>query len=427
MNKGILRRLVWLVMGAAVCLTASSCRICHDAQPVTDVPLYDRKTEGEMTVQKMKDIIIPEVSFRPPATIVDAIDFFRRASIEYGDPKLPPDQRGLCFLLGFETYELDIPYSLYNPEWHKDLPIVSAMTARNISLYDALKLVCEVTGMFVSFHGIVVRILPWSVKPSLDDDLATHIYRIDFDKAERFFPMSTEDEWKSFFAEFGVCWSKRSSLTLAKTSGRLRVRNSREYFDVLEEVLDEMNCFYPCLFQIEVEVVAFKEDDIAKLQRNGGVTKEALMGLRKAGKSKPVTVASGVTNPEQEVTVKAVREVTYPSEPGSCECAMREVGVILEAVLHDTLPLRPLIDVTLRPQWVTLERWESHSVDVLAEGGKRRTLRSRQPVFGVTSFETEVTLNNGDTVLLGTVPTPDGKWVHAGFLTVRRIDVRKDF
>ena len=458
MNRNVMRGPVWLAVGMAVCLTASSCRTFHDTQPVTEwAPALSLSDESKSwrspTLQKMKDIIIPEVSFRPHATIVDAIDFFRRASVEYDDPEIPLGQRGLGFALRLpHTYNegddedsdceeddedsdkkpavTDRGFFSVDKEDGKgsgkkpvETPVIPALHARNISLYDALRLVCEVTGMHIIIYGNVVRVIPFAEKDFLCS-YPRRSYFIDFATAERFFPMTTEDEWKSFFADLGVSWPGGSSLTIRRLFGRLHVKNTEENLEAVDAVLEELNSFYPYSFHLEVEVVAFKEDDIAKLQSNGGVTKEALMGLRKAGKSKPVTVASGMTNPEQEVMVKAVREVTYPSEPVSCEYAMREVGMILQAVLHDTLPLNPLVDVTLRPQWVTLERWESHSMDVLTEG-KRTTLHFRQPVFGVTSFETKVTLKDGSTVLLGTVPVPDGKWVHAGFLTVRRVDARE--
>jgi type II secretory pathway component GspD/PulD (secretin) len=101
-----------------------------------------------------------------------------------------------------------------------------------------------------------------------------------------------------------------------------------------------------------------------------------------------------------------------------CNFEMREVGMILKVVPEVTA--EGLIDVTVDPQWIALDRWDSHPADVVSEGAHRR-LSFLQPVFGVTHFETEVTMEDGGTVLIGSSSTPDGEWVQVGFLTVRLV------
>ena len=102
-----------------------------------------------------------------------------------------------------------------------------------------------------------------------------------------------------------------------------------------------------------------------------------------------------------------------------CNFEMREIGMILQVVperSHDTIH-DTSINVLLNPQWTTLDGWETYPVAV-ASGGTHRTFPFRQPVFGVTSVQTQATVENGGTVLLGSTSTPDGEWVHVGFLTV---------
>jgi len=199
--------------------------------------------------------------------------------------------------------------------------------------------------------------------------------------------------------------------------------NYQENLSVLEDVLDELRCF-PALINVELQVVAFQAKDIRKLEMDTSITKEALMKLQTAGKSKPVTTVSAVVELEEEATVKAVREVIYPSEVNACDYGlepqnftMREVGTILKVMAKVRYTRdRSLIDMTLRPQWVTLERWEPFAVS--------KNLVFRQPVFNMTEFDMKVTIQDGDTILLGTSATPDGKWVHAAFLTAKRVGVR---
>jgi type II secretory pathway component GspD/PulD (secretin) len=133
-----------------------------------------------------------------------------------------------------------------------------------------------------------------------------------------------------------------------------------------------------------------------------------------------------------------VREVLYPTElltdggqvvsnvmsrsvanaliPGNF--TMREAGVILQVVPEIATPDASHIHVTIKPQWVTLEGWQFYPAE-LASGRTHKTLAFKQPVFGTTCFETQVTVEAGKTILLGSSSTPDGKWVHVGFLTVK--------
>ncbi|MBO6067492.1 MAG: hypothetical protein J6P80_04995, partial [Kiritimatiellae bacterium] len=68
--------------------------------PAKEQPSEDREAAAAKAVEaQMKKIIIPNVAFRPPCTIVDAIEFFRAASKDYDDPKLPLEQRGCNFAI----------------------------------------------------------------------------------------------------------------------------------------------------------------------------------------------------------------------------------------------------------------------------------------------------------------------------------------
>ena len=98
------------------------------------------RTHAEIgLVGRMKRIVIPSFSFKPPATVAEAIEFFHDQSVEHDDPTLPKGKRGIRFVLK----EGDADKLAKTP-----LP---KLTAKNLSLYNAFNLVCEVSGLTYSF------------------------------------------------------------------------------------------------------------------------------------------------------------------------------------------------------------------------------------------------------------------------------------
>jgi|GEM_PF-4402870 len=112
-------------------------------------------TPEQLVNQKLKTIVLPEVSFRAPATLVDAVEFFKQASRDHDDPKIPEERRGVNFILKLAPSVSAAPASATT-----GLPVIPAMSARSITLYDALKLVCDVTGMKFRIIGNIVMIVP---------------------------------------------------------------------------------------------------------------------------------------------------------------------------------------------------------------------------------------------------------------------------
>jgi len=245
---------------------------------------------------------------------------------------------------------------------------------------------------------------------------------------------------KRWFAELGVSWPDGSSFALRPSMRILSVTNTRKNLERIKELMAMMGGI-PMVVEIDVQIVAFRTKDIEKLQLGEGMTKEALFDLRRAGKGKLVGTSSVVTQNGSEGTMKTVQEVIYPTEfpMDGVVCAsnqvfqcgalvpagfaMREVGMILQ-VIPELTPNGKLINVTLAPAWVTLDRWESYPANMASEG-KHKAVPFRQPVFGVTSFSTRVQVENGGTVLIGSSLTPDGEQVNVGFLTVRLREVLK--
>ncbi len=405
--------------------------------------------------KKMRDIVIQEMTFRPPSTIIDALLFFKEASIKYDNTGVPDAQHGFNFVLKLPTNggapttsgaNVD-PFAAPVPATNEGAPVISALSARFINLYDALKLVCDVSGMTFSIRDGVVWIMP-PIQPC--EELTTRVYPVLTSMCER---MSNADcgrvgdnnrqDLKAFFAQMGVNWPEGFSVSYLASIGLLRVTNTPENLDVFEQVLDDLGV-RPRLVEVEVQINAFRPEDIEKLRLSGGVSVASLTELRQKGNSKTVSSATVLTKAGNEAVVKSVREVLYPSEldmDGSqrgsgitsgggvgalmpCLFEMREVGMCLQVVPEIAPDNGSLINLIVNPRWVTLNGWESYQAD-LAAGWTHKTLPLRQPVFGVTSFQTQVTVADGETVLLGCSSTPDGEWVHYGTLTARRVDVQR--
>lgn len=114
------------------------------------VELKQSARKEQALVAKLKAITIPEVTFRPPATIIDAMDFFYQASADYDDPEIHVKQRGISFavknpalLMCKPRPEDNLPVISAKEAPEGEGPIISALSARFCSLYEAVSNVCE--------------------------------------------------------------------------------------------------------------------------------------------------------------------------------------------------------------------------------------------------------------------------------------------
>ena len=98
--------------------------------------------------RRMKAIVLPEVSFEPSDTLIDAVAFFRSASAELDSPELPKGERGFNFILEM------------GPDGIDGIPALPEIKLKNIQFYEALKIVCEKVGYQVGFDDGIVKIKP---------------------------------------------------------------------------------------------------------------------------------------------------------------------------------------------------------------------------------------------------------------------------
>jgi general secretion pathway protein D len=259
------------------------------------VAISDTKSDEQMVSKKLKKITIPEVTFRPPATIVDAIDFFKQASIDYDDPEIPLDQRGVNLILKLPQASSAAPAPAEGAAGDvfasaatasTGIPSIPAISARFLSLFDSLKLVCDVTGMKFRISGKIVMIVPMN---DPDQQLVTRNYNVLSSLTDRITSASAElrpvgggaradgefvaanmgeardeDKWKLFFQQMGVKWPIGSSVSYLATIGKLRVTNTQEELAMFEQVLEDLNVT-PRLVEIETRFVEVSQNDLNSL------------------------------------------------------------------------------------------------------------------------------------------------------------------
>lgn len=261
--------------------------------------------DPELTVKqdierRMKEMRLPTISFKPPATIVEAIDSFRAWSRDYDRPDIPIEKRGFNFVLKVEQGALKA-----NPEdaagegfgssgdelaTANGLPPIPTIVASDISFYEALKLVCDSVDYKFYIKGQVIMVMPKGM--SIGDMVARK-----YDVPEAFIERvnsaageikemrgsssggfgssssrrddsgeeSQERDWKEFFKQMGVTdWPEGSSITHIKTLGKLYVRNTEENLAQFEKVLEELDA-QPPLIEVETRFVEVTQEDLNSL------------------------------------------------------------------------------------------------------------------------------------------------------------------
>ncbi len=259
-------------------------------------------TEEQMIEARMKAMRLPTISFKPPATIIDAVDFFRGASKDYDRPDIPIEKRGFNFVLKTPQGALkqqaatedsgdDFAAAAEDKSTDKGtangLPPIPTITASDITFYEALKLVCDSVDYKFIVRGPVVMVMHKDMSTA---ELLSRKYDVLDAFLERMTSASSdmkemrsagfgggntrannnegeenqEKDWKAFFEQMGVKWPEGSSIMYIKTLGKLYVRNTRENLAEFEKVLEEMGS-QPKLIEIETRFVEVSQEDLNSL------------------------------------------------------------------------------------------------------------------------------------------------------------------
>ena len=258
------------------------------------------RTQEQDIERRMKEMRLPTISFKPPATIIDAVDFFRGASKDYDRPDIPIEKRGFNFVLktpvgaikqqGGDGEQADDFSSNDGAEagsTASGLPPIPTIQASDITFYEALKLVCDSVECKFIVRGSVVMVMPkdmstaellprkYNVPEAFIDRVNSASDEVKQLKAAGGFgggsskkqddgEESQEKDWKGFFEQMGVKWPEGSSITHIKALGKLYVRNTRENLAEFEKVLEELGATPP-LIEIETRFVEVSQEDLNSL------------------------------------------------------------------------------------------------------------------------------------------------------------------
>ena len=255
----------------------------------------ERTMEQEIE-KRMKEMRLPQVSFKPPATIIEAVEFFRSASKDYDRPDIPLEKRGFNFVLrtppgaikGQQAEAESDDFSSGGEDSaapSNGLEPIQTFSASDITFHEALKIVCDSVNYKFIIRGPVVMVMPKDMSTA---EILSRKYNVPESFMERVSTASDEmkqmggfgsgngakkaDEgeespdrdWKAFFEEMGVKWPEGSSIKHIKSLGKLYVRNTRENLAEFEKVLEELGG-QPQLIEIETRFVEVSQEDLNSL------------------------------------------------------------------------------------------------------------------------------------------------------------------
>ena len=201
---------------------------------------------------------------------------------------------------------------------------------------------------------------------------------------------------------------------------------------VFEAVYDTMprkwGYHFPAFLEMTCTMLRFERHEVDLLERTDQLDVQRIRDLLKEGKG--VILANPRVNAVsgQEFVFKSVREVIYPTEmlssngqgdtdkvvgqavalmPANFE--MREVGAIFQCV-PEYRPETKRIWVMANPQYIEEPVWKTYPAQLAVPHGKAVEAVLDQPFFPVYSVQTQVEIEDGETVLMGGgVPTADGE------------------
>ena len=260
------------------------------------------RTQEQNVIARMKAMKLPQVTFKPPATISDAVDFFQTASIDYDDPRLPREERGFGFIIR-NNDNAPVPMSAASSEVEEgfgvggdeDMPMptgpgvfTTMLSLPNPTFYEALTEVCSQVGYKFKVKGRNIYIMP---KNMTAEEMTTRSYPVLSTFMERMNTASAElkeanpgrgfggggrrnddntgegneeEDLKDYFRMMGLEFPTGSRIMYLPSLGKLRVRNTYENLAEFEKALVELNAD-PRLIEIEARFVEVCQEDLNSL------------------------------------------------------------------------------------------------------------------------------------------------------------------
>lgn len=186
--------------------------------------------------------------------------------------------------------------------------------------------------------------------------------------------------------------------------------------------------------QVEMtcKLLRFDRREIEVLARKGQLDSDHIVQLWQTGKSSLLAMPTMIVQSGKEAIIKSVSEMTYPTElampdgdsehstakvPVPSNFEMREVGVIFLCNI-EVRPAGDLIFSLVNVIYIEEPVWKTYSSEFPSPAGRPVKIRLEQPFFPVYSFQNQIEIPNGKTVLIGGgLPTADKKGFVFALLT----------
>ena len=252
--------------------------------------------EGEKdaatVMEKLQYIRLPEFTIRPPSTLADAVALFAELSKAYDKQELPPEEKGVAFVLNMgkpapaaEASEEEDPFASDSGS-DSGLPPIASISMPWVTLKEALDMVCEVTGSKYVIKGKIVMIVPAT---HVAGEMVTRSYNVMAGLMEKLGAVETEmgssssdggwgmedsgslsasstdgDTLKRVFSDLGVPFDGDAKVAYLPTIGKLRVTNTAENLAILEGILEDLNVT-PSQIEVEARFVEVSQQDLNSL------------------------------------------------------------------------------------------------------------------------------------------------------------------
>ena len=214
----------------------------------TEEMASDKKDSKETNAleARLKKMIIPRIAFMPPATIIDAVDYFVACTKELDDPKLPSVQRGCMFIFKLRP---DAPP-----------PVIPKFEAHNIGLLDALGKICAscdckfairdemvfVMYKTMTIDPIITRSFPFTdeMKAVLDKKAGATAIHAKVCAGDDAAYEEMYSKYKAWFESQGVDFNiddgnRRAEIRYIRISESLLITNTEENLDKIAKLLSK--------------------------------------------------------------------------------------------------------------------------------------------------------------------------------------------
>ena len=251
---------------------------------------------------------------------------------------------------------------------------------------------------------------------------------------------------KKYFSELGVGFPEGSYIYYRTDLSALLMYNTEVNHRRLGRRVAMLGCT-PTQVEIDCSLVTFTREEIetaARQSEAAAPTAAQLKALWKAGKGRLAGSGKLLTRSGVNAQIISAQEVIYPTEfeatafqsvaptsaptatgaialPGSFET--REAGLIFN-VTPTVGPDNRTIDLTMVPEFNSLEGWDTIETPLALPGQPPATGRIQQPSFHQRQTSTSIVVDDGSTVIMGGLANRAGtEWLYF-FITPHVIDAR---